>query len=485
MSGKKPVNPSLGKHLTKANRMAIEAGIRSGSTLREIGEAVGKDPTTVSKEIKRNRELTRPCAYPVDCLLYPKCQERKKTPVLCSKRCPSYICFQCRRRDHSPGACNGCVNAPACRYDKYQYRAGIAEEKYQETLVTSREGLNLTEEEGKELSAKVAPLIRKGQSPYVIITNHPELGISVGTLYNYISAGLMAPYGVTDSSLQMKTRRKPMKKKASLQYRKKQDKTYLIGRTYDDYNVFKTRPENEYRWVMEMDTVYNSVTDGPFMQTLLFVPCTFLMAFYQEERTDVAMVAGIDQLDELLGPELFTEAAGIILTDRGPEFVKADQFEIRKDGTRRAYIFYCDAMQSGQKGGVENDHLNLRKVTPKNSTKNKSIDIDYTDLRALGLTSQKALNEVLSNVNSFPRRSLDGRTPIEVMQFKKPELWEKLQSFGLRKVPPDDVVLKKEVLKAFRTGITKEDMEPETPNIIVNTVRPRFRKRNAIKKGES
>ena len=41
------------------------------------------------------------------------------------------------------------------------------------------------------MNAVVAPLIEQGQSPYVIVTNHPELGISVKTLYNYIEQGVL------------------------------------------------------------------------------------------------------------------------------------------------------------------------------------------------------------------------------------------------------------------------------------------------------
>lgn len=476
MSHKQPVSTDRGKHLTAVQRMSIEAGIKAGKRVSEIASDVHKDPSTIRKEIRLHRELMTGCKYPIDCLHYAACAERKVNPMACCKHCASYTPFRCIRRDRSPGACSGCARITGCHYDKYRYRAGSAEQEYRDRLVSTREGLNLTPEEGEHLASVVSPLIRQGQSPYMIVTTHPELGISTGTLYNYISAGLLAPYGITDSSLPMKAKRRAMKKKSRLLYKKKTDRSYLKGRTYDDYTAFMAKDENRYRWVLQLDTVYNSVGDGPFIETMLFVPCTFLMAFYQEKRTDEAMVAGMNCLDRLLGPDLFEETAGVILTDRGTEFVMAEQFETRTDGTQRAHIFYCDPMASCQKAGVENSHELLRRVVPKNTEKLKSAGIDYTDLRALGLVNQEALNLALSHINSVPRLSLDGKTPIQVMKFKKPELWKKLQKSGIREIPPDEVVLKKDLLKAFRTGIADTDLEPENTGIITNSVRPRLHK---------
>ena len=46
-----------GKHLRIEERLIIEYGLDQNYTLKEIAERVGKDPTTISKEIKRNRFL--------------------------------------------------------------------------------------------------------------------------------------------------------------------------------------------------------------------------------------------------------------------------------------------------------------------------------------------------------------------------------------------------------------------------------------------
>ena len=58
-------------------------------------------------------------------------------------------------------------------------------------LTDSRQGVNLTVQEAKDMAAIIGPLLRQGQSPYQIVTDHPELGISERTLYNYIKGGAL------------------------------------------------------------------------------------------------------------------------------------------------------------------------------------------------------------------------------------------------------------------------------------------------------
>ena len=77
--------------------------------------------------------------------------------------------FRCSRRDRSPGACNGCPNRSHCRFDKYQYCPEDAQMDYRSTLVDSRQGVNLTVQEAKEMADIVGSLLRQGQSPYQII----------------------------------------------------------------------------------------------------------------------------------------------------------------------------------------------------------------------------------------------------------------------------------------------------------------------------
>ncbi len=46
-----------GKHLTREERIIIETGIRNGSTKSAIADTLGKEKSTIGKEIKEHRKL--------------------------------------------------------------------------------------------------------------------------------------------------------------------------------------------------------------------------------------------------------------------------------------------------------------------------------------------------------------------------------------------------------------------------------------------
>ena len=167
-------------HLTLEERRIIFTGIINGSTKTAIAQTIGKDKSTIGKEIKLHRKLTHKCKMPLECNHYKRCVFGRQ----CTVDCPEYDPFHCSRRDRSPGACNGCSNWSHCRFDKYQYCPEDAQIDYRTTLIDSRQGVNLTVQEAKEMAAIIKPLLGHGQSPYQIVTNHPELGISEKTLYN-------------------------------------------------------------------------------------------------------------------------------------------------------------------------------------------------------------------------------------------------------------------------------------------------------------
>lgn len=417
-------------HLTLQERRIILTGITNGSTKTAIAQTLGKDKSTIGKEIKLHRKLTHKCKMPLECNNYRKCAFGRQ----CTADCPDYIPFRCSRRDRTPGACNGCSNWSRCRFDKYQYCPEDAQLDYYTTLVDSREGVNLTIHEAKAMAAIIAPLLKQGQSPYQIVTNHPELGISEKTLYNYIENDVFHEIaGITVLDLRRQVSRRISKKK-SKGYKKRTDRKHLQGRTYKDYKEYIS--ENPDVFVTQMDTVYNNETNGPFIQTFKFVRAGVLLAIYHEDKTALAMKNGVDLLESILGQALFRKYVHVLLTDRGTEFSSAEAMENSPDGTRRTRVYYCDPMQSGQKGTLENKHIELRYILPKG-----------TDLRELGLTDQAALNLALSHVNSAPVELLGGKSPLELADFMYHDLYERLLAFGIRQIDKDQVNLRPYLLK--------------------------------------
>lgn len=93
-------------------------------------------------------------------------------------------------------------------------------------------------------------------------------------------------------------------------------------------------------------------------------------------------------------------------------------------------------MQSGQKGSLKNKHIELRYIFPKE-----------IDLKKLGLKIHANMNLILSHINSAPIKKLNGKSPLELIQFLNPELFKKFIDFGLAKIDKDKIILKPYLLK--------------------------------------
>ena len=108
------------------------------------------------------------------------------------------------------------------------------------------------------------------------------------------------------------------------------------------------------------------------------------------------------------------------------------------EATVRNVPIYFTVIQCNhvKKGSLENYHEELHYILPKE-----------TNLYELGLKSQNDLNTVLSHINSSPKEKLDGKTPIELLEFLAPLLAKKFKDFGIIKIDKDDVILKPHLLK--------------------------------------
>ena len=129
------------------------------------------------------------------------------------KNVKSISLYFVKKGDRTIGACNNCSKLRSCTLDKYFYKADIAQKNYKYTLSDARQGVNLNTSELIELAHIICPLIKKGQSIYTILTNHPEITFCEKTIYNYIEMGLFKDWDITNLTLKRKVRRKISKKK--------------------------------------------------------------------------------------------------------------------------------------------------------------------------------------------------------------------------------------------------------------------------------
>ena len=163
------------KHLTFEQRKIISSGISHGYKLKNIGESLLVDPTSVSKEVKRNRIET-------SIGLKSNCKKTQRWP---------YVCTGCKNKYNN------------CPYTKYKYDASKAQEKANTNLINSRKGIDLDDEEFKQLDMIIKDGIDDNKSIYQIkIENNHTIKKSISTLYGYINKGYLTtkridlPYAV-------------------------------------------------------------------------------------------------------------------------------------------------------------------------------------------------------------------------------------------------------------------------------------------------
>lgn len=269
---------------------------------------------------------------------------------------------------------------------KQFYVSSSAESDYRQLLVASRNGVNLTEAEQAVISKTIYAGTQNGQSVHHIMTsNKDSFTVCEKTVYRYINAGII------------RTRRGDMPRSCSMKPRKqkavehKVDTKCRLNRTYHDFE--KYRKEHPDLPVVEMDSVIGKV-GGKVLLTMNFNNCTLMLAFLRDSNNSQSVIDVFNMLEESLTIEVFQALFPVILTDNGSEFSNPRALEISPfSGKERTKIFYCNPYSSWQKGHVENNHLNLRKIIPKG--------------RNLENFTQEDINIVVSHINSLARRSLN------------------------------------------------------------------------------
>lgn len=428
------------KHMTQDNRVVIEKGLDTSRPLCSIAQELGKDPTTIAKEIRKHRifqehnKFNEPafrCALAKDChrknvcstTLF--CRRECKHCNKCHNFCKDFTPFDyhCPKTDKAPYVCNGCLKKSGCRLDKYYYRAVRAHKEYKTILVESRTGINISETDLAALDATVSPLIQNGQSIYMILHNHPEITQCEKTLYNYIDSGVLS---VGNLDLPKKVKYKPRKVHDS----EIDDTGIFEGRTYKDYEEYlKEYPDTK---ITEMDTVVGPEGSHKVLLTLHFCAPDFMMAFLLGSKESVGVENTFDTINKAIGTYLFCETMPLILTDRGGEFKHPDALECSIDNILRTSIYYCDPMASWQKPHCEKNHEYIRKICPQTTT-------------TFDRLTQEDINLMMSHINSSCRQSLGGLTPFALAKLMLPK--ELLDFFGLKEIPADEVILTPELLK--------------------------------------
>ena len=373
------------KHLTLSDRNDIQLGLERGETFKAIGQSILKDPTTVSKEVKRNRQVRESTCHNLPCPLLDKA---------------TFVCNGCPKRRQN------------CGYKKIFYLAKQAQKQYEQTLVEAREGTPLNSKTFWDMDKVISDGVKKGQHIYHILKTH-NLDVSSSTVYRHIRKGYLsiAPIDLA-RAVKFKERRKSKLPSIPKEAKK--------GRSYEDFQNYLVL--NQLDSWLEMDTVMGRM-GGKILLTFNLSFCNFIFARLLDNKTALEVTKHLYDIKNTLheADKDFFQLFPVILTDNGGEFARVDDIEMDVRGESK--LFFCDPNRSDQKGRIEKNHTLIRDILPKGTS--------FDNL------TQEDINLVCSHVNSVKRAALNGKSAYELFAFTYGEEIPKL--LGISKIPAEDV----------------------------------------------
>lgn len=396
-------------HLSKEQRDIIQHLINQGKTFSYISKSIGKDRTTIAKEIKRNRYIKSNFYDAFD----------KKGINQSIEKCDYLL--------KPPYVCNNCFNKQSCKKHHLYYNSNEAQKHYDILLSESRQGINTTSETIDEIENTIVPLIKdKKQSINQIYSNHSDiLSMSKVTFYNYVNQGILS---LTNSDLPKKVKYKKRKVKKNTNY--KRNITILKNRKYEDYLDFISKHTTMNK--VQLDTVIGRANNNKVLLTMYIVDTHFMLIFLLNKKISDNVSNTFKEIKTKLGIDLYRKIFRIILTDNGCEFMNPYEMEYDYDTSKKvSNVFYCKPYSSWQKHELEVNHEYIRRVLPKGTDFSKLTNDDILRLQ--------------NNINAIPRDSLDHQTPFDLTYKKYPDFITKM---GYSYIKPDDVSLnKKDILK--------------------------------------
>ena len=404
------------KHLSATDRKDIEAGLNKNKTLTEIANSIDKSYNTVKYEIINHREKKYPSNFNGNRNLCMYFKDRScKIKGLCNIEPCDNLCRSCKRH-----FCNNiCLN-----YKEYLCER-LTKKPYK--------GHRLTEEEIDYANTEIKRRIKNGQSLDAIVKTDDNIKKCTSSYYNYTNDGIFEFRNIDlVKKVSYKKRDKDKKEKDIPDEEKNKIQKLKVNRNYDCFVIFINK-HKDYK-ITEMDTVIGKTTDKKVVLTLLFRKSNFMIAILLDNKTASKVNKELNLLKKKLTTELFILLFRIMLTDNGVEFTMIEEIETL-EGDNQINLFFCDPGKSNQKGKIEKNHVELRKILPKGTTFNN--------------LTQKDINLVMSHVNSYPRRLLNYKSPYEALieEIGKEKADFIMNVLGYKVIDSKDIILSPKLLK--------------------------------------
>lgn len=384
--------------MTLDDRIEIQECLNKEMTFKDIARRIGKDQTSVSREVKRH--------------LQPHTNSFVKTEEICPKLLKA------------PFVCNGCSkrNTSSCKFRRQLYIAKKAQADYETLLVEARSGIPLNKESFYKTERILSEAVRDGQHIYHAIKAN-DLPVSPATVYRHIQKRY---YSIRPIDLPRAVKFKPRRSSKSESI----PASAKHGRLYEDYLTFIE--ENPDIPCTELDTVIGEI-GGKVIMTLHFVASDFMIGILLENKTSAEAANKIGQLKQTLAAHgfVFSDIIPLLLTDNGGEFSCVSAFENNADGERETNLFFCEPGAACEKPHIEKNHTMFRDIVPQG----QSFD-NFT---------QETVNLIFSHVNAVKRKQFNGKSAYDMFTFFYSE--ELAHALGISFVPPREVVQSPKLLK--------------------------------------
>lgn len=398
--------------IDKADREAIQNGLGKRKGCREIARSIGRSPAAVTDEARRHRT-------------WKEGERRGET----APEHPEDV--SCPHLKGWPWTRNGCMAySKRCgRKQRMEHKASLAQASCEKARSESRRGINRREGDFERIAFEIRSDILDGKSPEQICLAKPHLSLAPSTLYRWAQRGYFSM--------------SPMDFRRQVGYRPRRERTDPKPTSHGEerpYAAFCALSEEERARACEMDAVVDRARDAQCLLTLLLRPCKAQPVMLLPRKSPSAVASALDSLERALGKRVFRRLFGVILTDNGAEFADTAAIEASAlGGDARCRVYYCDVRQSQQKGACERGHVEIRKMLPKRR------GISFDDL------AERDCSFVMSHVNSQPRPSLMGMSPLRMLRAANEEAYDALSAaLGMDEVPFSELAITLEAVNAQR-----------------------------------
>ena len=405
-------NEKKNKHMTLEDRVEIQNCLSTGMTFKATAARIGKDQTTVSKEVKKHVVFTPSSVKRINSETGEPIEEGTGCPLLMK----------------APFVCNPCKKARVpCQYTKQIYSAAKAEEEYRATLSESREGVALNRQDFWVMDKIVHDGMKKGQHLYHIISSN-DLKTSKSSVYRYLHKDYLS-VSQLDFPRVVKFKQRKTKKESYV------PKGLKIGRSYEDFCAY-LQETGICEWV-EMDTVIGRI-GGKTILTIHFMFCNFMIGILLDNKTAAELASKIKELKQRFASNglRFGDVISLALVDNGGEFSDIFTLVNDLDGNEEVKLFFCDPYQSSQKPFIEKNHTMVRDILPKGTSFDEF--------------NQNELNLIFSHINGVQRKSLNGKSPYDLFVFTFGKAVADV--FRISYIPPEEVIQSEKLITQIRNN---------------------------------